>query len=38
MSLLVQHPGKDKIVMIIEENTTPEEDEFYEYLYYIARI
>ena len=31
-------PGKDNIVMIIEENTTPEEDEFYEYPYYIARI
>ena len=24
--------------MIIEKNTTPEEDEFYEYPYYIARI
>ena len=31
-------PGKDNIVMIIEENTAPEEDEFYEYPYYIARI
>ena len=31
-------PGKDNIVMIIEKNTTPEEDEFYEYPYYIARI
>ena len=31
-------PGKDNIVMIIEKNTAPEEDEFYEYLYYIARI
>ena len=31
-------PGKDNIVMIIEKNTTPEEDEFYEYHYYIARI
>ena len=31
-------PGKDNIVMIIEKNTTPEEDEFYEYLYYVARI
>ena len=31
-------PGKDKIVMIIEKNTTPEEDEFYEYPYYVARI
>ena len=30
--------GKDNIVMIIEENTAPEEDEFYEYNYYIARI
>ena len=30
--------GKDNIVMIIEKNTTPEEDEFYEYPYYIARI
>ena len=31
-------PDKDNIVMIIEKNTTPEEDEFYEYPYYIARI
>ena len=31
-------PGKDNIVMIIEKNTTPEEDEFYEYPYYIARM
>ena len=30
--------GKDNIVMIIEKNTTPKEDEFYEYPYYIARI
>ena len=31
-------PGKDNIVMIIEKNTTPEEDEYYESPYYIARI
>ena len=31
-------PGKDNIVMIIKKNTAPEEDEFYEYPYYIARI
>ena len=31
-------PGKGNIVMIIENNTTPEEDEFYEYPYYITRI
>ena len=31
-------PGKDNIVMIIEKNTAPEEDEFYEYPYYIARM
>ena len=24
--------------MIIEKNTAPEEDEFYEHLFYIARI
>ena len=30
--------GKDNIVMIIEKNTTPEEDEFYEYPHYFARI
>ena len=24
--------------MIIEKNTSPEEDESYEYLYYIAKI
>ena len=31
-------PGKDNIVMIIEKNTAPKEDEFYECPYYIARI
>ena len=31
-------PGKYNIVMIIEKNTAPEEDEFYEYPYYVARI
>ena len=31
-------PGKDNIVMIIKKNTALEEDEFYEYLYNIARI
>ena len=31
-------PGKDNIVMIIEKNTAPEEDEFYEYPNYIAGI
>ena len=31
-------PGKDNIVMVIEKNTTPEKDEFYEYPYYIVRI
>ena len=31
-------PGKDNIAMIIEKNTAPEEDEFYQYPYYIARI
>ena len=31
-------PGKGNIVMIIEKNTIPEEDEFYEYPYYISRI
>ena len=31
-------PGKDNIVMIIEKNTAPEEDEFYEHPYYIARM
>ena len=31
-------PGKDNIVMIIEENTTPEENGLYEHPYYIASI
>ena len=31
-------PGKDNILKIIEKNTAPEEDEFYEYPYYIVRI
>ena len=30
--------GKDNIVMIIEKNTAPEEDEFYEYPYYIKHL
>ena len=34
----VKDPGKDNIVMIIEKNTTLEDDEFHEYPYYIARI
>ena len=36
--LNAKDPSKDNIVMIIEKNTTPEEDEFYGYPYYIARI
>ena len=31
-------PSKGKILKIIEKNTAPEEDEFYEYPYYIVRI
>ena len=31
-------PGKDNIVMIIEKNNAPKEDEFYESPYYIAGI
>ena len=31
-------PGRDNIVMTFEKNTNPEEDQFYEYPYYIARI
>ena len=38
MSLSVQHPGKENIAMIIEKNTSPEEDELYEYPYYIVKI
>ena len=30
--------GKDNIVMIIEKNSTPEEDGFYEFPYCVARI
>ena len=30
-------PGKDNIVMIIEKNATPEEDESYDYPYYICK-
>ena len=29
-------PGKGNTVMIIEKNTAPDEDEFYEYPYYSA--
>ena len=36
--LHAKDPGKDHIVMIIEKNTAPKEDEFYEYPYYIVRI
>ena len=35
---LAKDPGKDNVVMIIEKNTAPKEDEFYEYPYYIVRI
>ena len=35
--LHAKDPGKDNIVMIVEKNTAPEKDEFYEYPYYIAR-
>ena len=41
MTRYVDHakdPGKEKIVMIIEKNAALEDDEFYEYPYYIARI
>ena len=41
MTRYVDHakdPGKENIVMIIEKNTALEDDEFYEYPYYIARI
>ena len=31
-------PRTDNIVIIAEKNTTPEEDDFYEYPYYNARI
>ena len=34
----LKHLSKGNIVMIIEKNTTPVEDEFYEFPYYIARI
>ena len=30
--------GKDNIVMIIEKNSTPKEDGFYEFPYCVARI
>ena len=33
-----EDPGLDTIVMIIEKNSTPEQDKFYKYLYYIAKI
>ena len=36
--LHAKDPGKDNIVMIIGKNTTLQEDEFYEYTYYIAGI
>ena len=34
----VPHAKDPDIVMIIEKNTAPEEGEFYEYPYYVARI
>ena len=36
--LHAKDPGKDHIVMIIEKNTAPKEDEFYEYPYCIAKV
>ena len=38
MYLKTEDRGLDSIVMIIEKDSTPEQDEFYEYPYYIARI
>ena len=38
MSLVQMFQGKDNIVMIIIKRTSLEENEFYEYPYYITRI
>ena len=38
MSLSVQHPGKDDIIIILQKHTTPANDKFHDLPYYGARI
>ena len=38
MSLSVQHPGKDDIIIIIQKHTTPVNDIYHGLPYYLARI
>ena len=38
MSLSVQHPGKDNIIIIIQKHTIPANDKYDDLSYYVARI
>ena len=38
MSLSVQHPDKDDIIIIIRKHTTPVNDKYHELPYYVARM
>ena len=38
MSLSVQHPGKDNIIVVVQKHTTSANDKYYDLLYYVARI
>ena len=38
MSLSVQHPGKDNIIIIVRKNTTSANDKYHDLPLYVARI
>ena len=38
MSLSVQHPGKDNIIIFIQKHTTPAKDKYDDLPYYVGRI
>ena len=38
MSLSVQHPDKDDIIINIRKHTTPVNDKYHELPYYVARM
>ena len=38
MSLSVQHPGKDDIIIIIQKHTTSVNDKYHNLPYYVAKI
>ena len=38
MSLSVQHPGKDNIIIIVRKHTTSAKDKYHDLPYYVTRI